>query len=96
VVAAEQLAGFGLLRKMIIANGKDGLPTPRRYFAITTITLAVLLSSFSTSVVNVALPTIARDIGSTEGSTAGFAEWPASATDHRAGSNKKMRLPDVE
>jgi MFS transporter, DHA2 family, multidrug resistance protein len=66
VVAAEQLAGFGLLRKMIIANGKDGLPTPRRYFAITTITLAVLLSSFSTSVVNVALPTIARDIGSTE------------------------------
>jgi MFS transporter, DHA2 family, multidrug resistance protein len=51
---------------MIIANGKDGVPTPRRYFAITTITLAVLLSSFSTSVVNIALPTIARDIGATE------------------------------
>jgi len=51
---------------MFIANGKDGLPTPRRYFAITTVTLAVLLSSFSTSVVNVALPAIARDVGSTE------------------------------
>ena len=60
---------------MILANGEDGLPAPRRHFAIATITLAVLLSAFSTSVVNVALPAIARDTGSTEAASI----WVVSA-----------------
>ncbi|MBS0517093.1 MAG: MFS transporter [Proteobacteria bacterium] len=63
------------LGRAIPVNGVDGLPTPRRYFAITTIALAVLLSSFSTNVVNVALPAIARDLGSTDAASI----WVVSA-----------------
>src|SRR2546430_412514 len=39
----------------------DGLPLPRRYWAIAAIVLAIAMSVLDSSIVNVALPTIARD-----------------------------------
>jgi DHA2 family multidrug resistance protein-like MFS transporter len=39
----------------------DGLPTPRRYWAIATIVLAISMSVLDSSIANVALPSIARD-----------------------------------
>src|SRR5579859_1891904 len=39
----------------------DGLPVPRRYWAITAIILAITISVLDSTIVNVALPTLARD-----------------------------------
>jgi MFS transporter, DHA2 family, multidrug resistance protein len=41
----------------------DGLPLPRRYWAIAAIALAIAMSVLDATIVNVALPTIARDFG---------------------------------
>jgi DHA2 family multidrug resistance protein-like MFS transporter len=41
----------------------DGLPTPRRHWAYATVALAVILAVMDGSVANVALPTIAREFG---------------------------------
>ena len=43
----------------------DGLPVPRRYWAIAAIALAITMSVLDSTIVNVALPTIARDFGAT-------------------------------
>ncbi|MCK1281087.1 MFS transporter [Bradyrhizobium sp. 61] len=40
----------------------DGVPTPLRYLSIATITLAVTMSSLDNSMVNVAVPAVARDL----------------------------------
>ncbi len=39
----------------------DGLPVPRRYWAIAAIALAITMSVLDSTIVNIALPTIARD-----------------------------------
>jgi MFS transporter, DHA2 family, multidrug resistance protein len=41
----------------------DGLPVPRRYWAMAAIALAIAMSVLDSTIVNVALPTIARDLG---------------------------------
>jgi MFS transporter, DHA2 family, multidrug resistance protein len=41
----------------------DGLPVPRRYWAILAIALGVCMSVLDSTIANVALPTIARDFG---------------------------------
>jgi MFS transporter, DHA2 family, multidrug resistance protein len=41
----------------------DGLPVPRRYWAMAAIALAIGMSVLDSTIVNVALPTIARDFG---------------------------------
>jgi DHA2 family multidrug resistance protein-like MFS transporter len=43
-------------------SAEDGLPIPQRYWAITTLMIGVALSCLDTALVNVALPTIARDL----------------------------------
>jgi MFS transporter, DHA2 family, multidrug resistance protein len=43
-------------------SADDGLPVPRRYWAILTLMIGVALSCLDTALVNVALPTIARDL----------------------------------
>src|SRR3979411_3220852 len=43
----------------------DGLPVPRRYWAIVTIVLAISMSVLDSSIANVALPSIARDFHAT-------------------------------
>ena len=43
----------------------DGLPLPRRYWAIAAIALAITMSVLDSTIVNVALPTIARDFRAT-------------------------------
>jgi len=43
----------------------DGLPVPRRYWAIAAIALAITMSVLDSTIVNVALPTIARDFRAT-------------------------------
>ncbi len=45
------------------AEPADGLPLPRRYWSITAIILAIGISVLDSTIVNVALPTIARDLG---------------------------------
>jgi len=41
---------------------EDGLPVPRRYWAIVAIALAIVMSVLDSAIANVALPTIARDL----------------------------------
>ncbi|MGC3982631.1 MAG: MFS transporter [Steroidobacteraceae bacterium] len=41
----------------------DGLPTPRRYLAILAVSMGTALAVINGAIVNVALPTIARDLG---------------------------------
>src|SRR5438876_8397837 len=43
------------------APSANGLPTPRRYWAIATIVLAISMSVLDSGIANVALPSIARD-----------------------------------
>jgi DHA2 family multidrug resistance protein-like MFS transporter len=47
----------------------DGLPTPRRYWAIATIWLAIAMSVLDGAIANVALPTIARDLNAAPGTS---------------------------
>ncbi|MGH8134498.1 MAG: MFS transporter [Steroidobacteraceae bacterium] len=44
------------------ARAPDGLPVPRRYWAIAAILLAICMSVLDSTITNVALPTIARDL----------------------------------
>lgn len=44
-------------------NPTEGLPTPRRYLAILALSLGTALAVIDGAIVNVALPTIARDLG---------------------------------
>src|SRR5215471_19757671 len=46
-------------------HAPDGLPVPRRYWAIAAIALAITMSVLDSTIVNVALPTIARDFRAT-------------------------------
>jgi DHA2 family multidrug resistance protein-like MFS transporter len=41
---------------------QDGLPTPRRYFAVVAIALAITMSVLDGAIVNVALPQVAREL----------------------------------
>lgn len=43
----------------------DGLPVPRRYWAIAAIVLAITMSVLDSSIANVALPTLARELHTT-------------------------------
>jgi DHA2 family multidrug resistance protein-like MFS transporter len=43
----------------------DGLPVPRRYWAIAAIVLAIAMSVLDSTIANIALPTIARDFHAT-------------------------------
>jgi MFS transporter, DHA2 family, multidrug resistance protein len=47
------------------AEDRDGLPVPHRYWAITAIVLAISMSVLDSSIANVALPTIARELATT-------------------------------
>src|SRR5689334_16875597 len=47
----------------------DGLPVPRRYWAVATVGLGVAISVLDSAIANVALPTIAKDLGASPGST---------------------------
>ena len=49
--------------------GGDGLPLPQRYWAIITVGLAVAMSTLDSSIANVALPTIATDLGASPASS---------------------------
>jgi DHA2 family multidrug resistance protein-like MFS transporter len=42
---------------------QDGLPVPRRYWAMLSVALVLIMSVMDSTMANVALPTIARDIG---------------------------------
>src|ERR1700724_7172 len=44
------------------AEISDGLPVPRRYWAILTIALGLVLAVMDGAIANIALPTIARDL----------------------------------
>ena len=47
----------------------DGLPVPRRYWAIAAIVLAIGMSVLDSSIANVALPTLAREFASSPASS---------------------------
>jgi len=47
----------------------DGLPLPQRYWAMITVGLAVTMSTLDSSIANVALPTIATDLGASPASS---------------------------
>jgi len=47
----------------------DGLPPPRRYWAMAAIALAIAMSVLDSTIVNVALPTIARDFSASSASS---------------------------
>jgi DHA2 family multidrug resistance protein-like MFS transporter len=46
-------------------TAEDGLPFPQRYWAILALIVGLVVSVLDTSIANIALPTIARDIGAT-------------------------------
>ncbi len=46
-------------------SAEDGLPFPQRYWAILTLVIGMVVSVLDSSIANIALPTIARDIGVT-------------------------------
>jgi DHA2 family multidrug resistance protein-like MFS transporter len=47
----------------------DGLPTPRRYFAVAAIWLAMAVTVLDGAIANIALPTIARDLHTSAGAS---------------------------
>src|SRR5690606_9371773 len=51
------------------SGAPDGLPTPRRYWSILAIWLAIAMCVLDGAIANVALPTIAQDVGSSAASS---------------------------
>src|SRR5678815_645410 len=51
------------------ATSSDGLPTPRRYWSVAAIWLAMCMSVLDGAIANVALPTIARDLNASAASS---------------------------
>lgn len=47
----------------------DGLPIPRRYWAMTAIWLGMIMAVLDSAIANIALPTIAHDLGATPASS---------------------------
>jgi hypothetical protein len=47
----------------LIDTAEDGLPLPQRYWAIVTLAIGMAVSVLDSSIANIALPTIARQIG---------------------------------
>ncbi|MFL5286618.1 MAG: MFS transporter [Rhodopila sp.] len=47
----------------------DGLPVPRRHWVMMCILMGVILSSLDSAIVNIALPTIARELSATDAAT---------------------------
>src|SRR4051812_42866100 len=47
------------------AEGADGLPPHQRWRAMLAVAIAIAMSVLVTSIANIALPTIAKDLGST-------------------------------
>jgi DHA2 family multidrug resistance protein-like MFS transporter len=62
-LAAHGRGSFAGLAAGAAAEPEDGLPLPARYWAILTIAIAVGMTVVDGTVANVALPTIARDVG---------------------------------
>lgn len=54
---------MGLINRVTTVNETDGLPLPKRYWAILATALGVGMSVIDGTIANVALPTIARDLG---------------------------------
>jgi len=50
------------------ANAEDGLPAPQRYWSAAAIWLALFLTVLDSSIANIALPTIAKDVGASPSS----------------------------
>jgi DHA2 family multidrug resistance protein-like MFS transporter len=46
-------------------TAEDGLPLPQRYWAVLTLVIGMVVSVLDSSIANIALPTIARQIGAT-------------------------------
>ena len=61
IVQLLTAAGTEINRDMY--NDTDGLPTPRRYMAVAALSLGTVLAVMDGAIANVALPTIARDLG---------------------------------
>jgi DHA2 family multidrug resistance protein-like MFS transporter len=53
---------FNLKAMPAVLDYPDGLPTPRRYVAVIAVSLGTILTTVDGSIVNVALPTLARDL----------------------------------
>ena len=53
---------MGGARRETLNPAEDGLPLPQRYWAILTLVIGMVVSVLDTSIVNIALPTIARDL----------------------------------
>src|SRR5580698_5280045 len=54
------------LAQAATAPHADGLPVPRRYWAIVAIALAITMSVLDSTIVNVALPSMAHDFGASD------------------------------
>jgi MFS transporter, DHA2 family, multidrug resistance protein len=54
------------LAQAAAAPHADGLPVPRRYWAIVAIVLAITMSVLDSTIVNVALPSMAHDFGASD------------------------------
>jgi DHA2 family multidrug resistance protein-like MFS transporter len=61
MISSRQVISGLTLRSRIDAQA-DGLPVPQRYWAMLTLMTGLALSCLDTAIVNVALPTIARDL----------------------------------
>jgi DHA2 family multidrug resistance protein-like MFS transporter len=47
----------------MMSTAEDGLPFPQRYWAILTLVTGLVVSVLGSAIANIALPTIAREIG---------------------------------
>ena len=54
------------LAQAAAAPPADGLPVPRRYWAVAAIVLAITMSVLDSTIVNVALPSLAHDFGTSD------------------------------
>ena len=55
-------ADVGAKAPAMSQDSTDGLPRPRRYVAVVAVSLGTILTTVDGTIVNVALPTLARDL----------------------------------
>jgi len=59
-------------------TAEDRLPLPQRYWAILTLVTGLVVSVLDSSIANIALPTIAREIGASPAGSSTLISSPSS------------------
>jgi hypothetical protein len=83
------------IRNTPAARPQAGAPSPTRWLALAVLCVSLLMTSLDNTVLNVALPTLVRDLHATSDGRDAMFSFAASAPESRAGRARRHCRADV-